>query len=58
MWCQQYNKPGAIGRIQRDFLKGYELKPNYVKNTTSVSSCDLEQVTPTKYSNQKYVQDK
>ena len=41
MWCQQYNKLDAIGRIERDLLKGYELKTNYVKNTTSVSSCDL-----------------
>ena len=54
-WCQQCNKPGAIGRTERDLLKGYELRTNYVKNTTSVSSCDLEQVTPTKYPNQKYV---
>ena len=54
-WCQQCNKPGEIGRIEHNLLKGYELRKNYVKNTTSVSSCDLEQVTPTKYPNQKYV---
>ena len=36
-------------------LKGYEMRTNYLKNTTSVSSCDLEQVKPTKYPNQKYV---
>ena len=54
-WCQQCNKPDTIGRTERDLLKGYELRTNYVKNTTSVSSCDLEQVTPTKYPNQKYV---
>ena len=54
-WCQQCNKPGAIGRTERDLLKGYELRRNYVKNATSVSSSDLEQVTPTKCPNQKYV---
>ena len=52
---EQCNKPGTIERTERDLLKGYELRTNYVKNTTSVSSCDLEQVTPTKYPNQKYV---
>ena len=26
-WCQQCNKPGAIGRIESDLLKGYELAP-------------------------------
>ena len=51
-WCQQCNKPSAIDRTKCDMLKGYELRTNYVKNTTSVSSCDLEQVTPTKYPNQ------
>ena len=50
-WCQQCNKPGAIGRIEYNLLKGYELRSNYVKNTTSVSSCDLGQVPPTKYPN-------
>ena len=54
-WCQQYNKPGAIGKTERDLLQGYELRTNYVKNTTNVSFCDLEQVTSTKYPNQKYV---
>ena len=54
-WCQQCNKPGAIGRTERGLLKGYEMRTNYVKNTTSVCSCDLEQLTPTKYPNQKYV---
>ena len=54
-WCQQCDKPGAIGRTERDLLKGYELKTNYAKKTTMVNSCDLEQVTPTKYPNQKYV---
>ena len=44
-WCQQCNKPGTKGRTQCDLLKGYEQKTNYVKNTTSVSSCDLEQVS-------------
>ena len=53
-WCQQFNKPGPIGRIERDWLKGYELRTNHVNNTTSVSSCNLKQVTPTKYLNQKY----
>ena len=53
-WCQQCNKPSPIGRIERDWLKGYELRTNYVNNTTSVSSCNLKQVTPTKYLNQKY----
>ena len=57
-WCQKCSKPGAIGKTERGLLKGYELKTNYVKNTTSVSSCDLEKVTPTKYPNQKYVQGK
>ena len=53
--CRQCNKTGAIGRTESDLLKSYELRTNYVKNTTSVSSCDLEQFTPTKYPNQKYV---
>ena len=35
--------------------QGYELRINYVKNSTKVSSCDLEQVTPTKYLNQKCI---
>ena len=51
-WCQQCSKPGARGRIDCDLLKGYELRTNYVKSTNSVSSCDLEQFTPTKYPNQ------
>ena len=54
-WCQQCNKSGTIGRTDHDLLKGFELTTYYVKNTTSVSSCDLEQVAPTKYPNQKYV---
>ena len=54
-WCQQCNKPGTIGATERDLLKGFELSTNYVKNSTRVSSCDLSQVTPTKYPNQKYV---
>ena len=54
-WYQQCNKPGLIGRIERDLLKGYELKTNHLKNTTSISSCDLEQVMRTKYPKQKYV---
>ena len=52
-WCWQCNKPGTIGRTEHDLLKGYELRTNYVKNITSVISCDLEQVTQTKYPNQK-----
>ena len=32
-WCQQCNKPGAIGRVECDLLKCYELNRNYVKNT-------------------------
>ena len=36
-------------------LKGYELRTDCLKKTTSVSSWDLELVTPTKYPNQKYV---
>ena len=51
-WCQQCNKPGATGEQSVTCSWGYELKTNYVKNTTSVSSCDLEQVTRTKYTNQ------
>ena len=51
-WCEQTNKAVAIDRIERDLLKGYKLRTNYVKNATSVSSCNLEQVTPTKYPNQ------
>ena len=54
-WSQQCNKPGTIGGTECDFLKGFELRTNYLKNSTSVSSCDLEQVRPTKYANQKYV---
>ena len=57
-FSQQSNKPDTIGRTERDLLKGYELITNYVKDTTSLSSCDLEQVTPTKYPNQKYVWEK
>ena len=53
-WCQECNKLGAISWAERDLLKGYELRTNYVKNTNSVSSSDLEQVTATKYPNQKY----
>ena len=49
------DKPDVVGRIERNLLKGYELRINYIKNTTSVSSCDMEQVTPTKYPNQKYL---
>ena len=36
-WCQQRNKPGAIGRIERDLFKCYELRKNYVKNTQLAS---------------------
>ena len=54
-WCQQSNKPSTIGEKERDLLKSFELRTNYIKNSTRVSSCDLEQVTPTKYPNQKYV---
>ena len=54
-WYQQCDKPGAVGRIECNMLIGYELRTNYVKNTTSVSSCYMEQVTPTKYPNQIYV---
>ena len=54
-WCQKCNKRSTIGRIECDLLKGYELKTNYVMNTTSASFFDLEQVTSTKYPNQKYV---
>ena len=53
-WFQQCNKPGGIGRIERDLLKGYELRTNYLKNITSIGFYDLEQVMVTKYSNQKY----
>ena len=52
-WCQQCNKPGTIGGAERNLRKGFELRRNYVKSSTSVSSCDLKQVTPTKYPNQK-----
>ena len=54
-WCQQCSKPGAIGRKERDLLKGYELRTSYVKNKTSFCSCDLEQVMQTKWPSQKYV---
>ena len=40
-----------IGRIECDFLKGFKIRTNYV----SISYCNLEQVTPSKYPNQKYV---
>ena len=40
-----------IGRIECDFLKGFKIRTNYV----SISYCNLEQVTPIKYPNQKYV---
>ena len=48
-WCQQCNKPDTIGATERDLPKGYKLRTNYVKNKTSISSFDLEQVTSTKY---------
>ena len=35
--CQQCNKPGAIGRTEDYLIKGYELRTNYVKNTTLAS---------------------
>ena len=37
---EQCNKPGAIGRIElcKELCK---------EHTTSISSCDLEQITPT-----------
>ena len=46
---------GKTGRIESDLLKIFELRTNYVKGTTSVTSCELEQVTPTKCPSQKYV---
>ena len=54
-WCQKCKKPGAIGRIECDLLKGYELRTNYVKSTTSVSSSNQELVMITKCPNQIYV---
>ena len=50
--CQQCNKPGAIGRNRAWLAQRLQTETNYVKSTTSVSSCNLEQITLTKYSNQ------
>ena len=50
--CQQCNKPGAIGRNRAWLAQRLQTETNYVKSTTSVSSCNLEQITFTKYSNQ------
>ena len=51
-WCQQCNKPGAIGRNRSWYAQRLWTETNYVMNTTTVSSCNLEQVTLTKYPNQ------
>ena len=51
--CQQCNKPGVLGRTERQLLEGYELRTNYVKNTTTLSSYELEQVMATKHPNEK-----
>ena len=51
-WCQQCNKPGAIGRNRAWLAQRLWTETNHVKNTTSVSSCNLEQVTLTKDPNQ------
>ena len=47
---EECNKPGVIGRIERDLLRGEQ-----IMQRTQVRSCDLEQVTLAKYPNQKYV---
>ena len=51
-WCQQCNKPGAVGRNRAWLAQILWTETNYVKNTTSISSCSLEQVTLTNYPNQ------
>ena len=53
--CQKCNKPGVLGRTERQLLEGYGLRTNYVKNTTTLSFCELEQVMATKHPNEKYV---
>ena len=51
MWCQQCNKPDAIGRNRALLAQRLWTATNYVKNATRVSSCNLEQVTLFKYPN-------
>ena len=51
-WCQQCNKADAIGRNRAWLAQRLWTETNYVKNTTSVSSCNLGQVTLTNYPNQ------
>ena len=56
-WCQQCNKPGAIGRNRAWLAQRLWAETNYVKNTTSVSSCNLKQVTLTKYQTKILIRD-
>ena len=56
-WCQQCNKPGAIGTNRSWLTQRLWPETNYVKNTTSVSSCKLEQVMLTKYPNQMFIRE-
>ena len=51
-WCWQCNKRGAIGRNRTLLAWRLWTATNYVKNTTRVSFCNLEQVTIFKYPNQ------
>ena len=54
---QQCNKPGAIGRNRAWLAQRLRTETNYVKNTTSVSSCNLKQVTLTKYQTKILIRD-
>ena len=56
-WCQQCNKPGAIGTNRSWLTQRLWPETNYVKNTTSVSSCKLEQVMLIKYPNQMLIRE-
>ena len=49
---QECNKPSATDRNRAWLVQRLWTETNYVKNTTSVSSCNLEQVTLTKPPNQ------
>ena len=49
---QQCNKPSATDRNRAWLVQRLWTETNYVKNTTSASSCNLEQVTLTKPPNQ------
>ena len=51
-WYQRCNKPGERSRNRAWLAQRLWTETNYVKNTTNISSCTLEQVTLIKYPNQ------